>query len=54
MSNPLQYAFEAGYHARLAGRPISSCPVFCNGPLGEPERLEWRRGWNEAGKHGKA
>lgn len=43
----------AGRDARLAGRPVQTCPYDLNGTLGERfNGMFWVQGWRRAGEQG--
>lgn len=44
----LDHAYEAGGYAYENHRPITDCPTFAIGDLGQPWRDRWRRGWADA------
>ena len=47
MADDLDYAHQAGARARQNGRPLSSCPTYAMGDLGNAWRKAWREGWAE-------
>lgn len=47
MTDELLKAYQAGVHARAAHWPVTKCPVFAPGQLGDPQRQAWIKGWRD-------
>lgn len=53
MTDEHEKEYQAGVNARAAHWPVTKCPTFINGKLGEPQRQAWINGWRD-GKEKKS